>query len=125
MRLDELVNTRVLLLLIDPTEPAQQALLLGTARVSAAGLEIAGGERGPTIQVPGAIVDRDGFAPAALPHLIGPPDQLARARALAQEVAWCVPLLTPDWPPGVELAPGFLAGVARGSDGRVLLMQVR
>jgi hypothetical protein len=57
--------------------------------------------------------------------LIGPPDQLARARALAQEVAWCVPLLTPDWPPGVELAPGFLAGVARGSDGRVLLMQVR
>ena len=121
----ELGERPVLLLLLDPAESATQALFLGTARVLGADLEVSHAQSGSTIHVPRLSVERDGFAPTVLPRLVGSEHHLARARSLATQVDWCVPLLLPDRPPGAEEVPGFIAGLARGADGRVLLMQVR
>jgi hypothetical protein len=124
MHPSELVGKRVLLLLLDSRESARQALFSGIVRAADPELDVLNAVASSTMQVPAALVQRDGFAPAVLPRLVGP-EYLEPARSMAQQVAWCVPMLTSEWPHGAQEVPGFIAGLACHADGRVLLMQVR
>lgn len=125
MRPDELVGKRVLVLLLSASESARQALFCGTVRAVGADIVVTDKETGGTIQVPGIDVQRDGFAPSILPRLVEPDRYLELAKSLAEAVAWCIPVLTPDRPAGAHEAPDFIAGLVLAQDGRVLLMQVR
>jgi hypothetical protein len=125
MHPSELVGKRVLLLLLDPKESARQALFSGIARAADPELDVLNVVSSSSVQIAPPLVQRDGFAPTVLPRLVGPDKYLELASSLAQEVAWCVPLLTSEWPSGAQEVPGFIAGLACHADGRVLLMQVR
>ena len=125
MHPSQLIGKRVLLLLLDSRESARQALFSGVVRAADPELDVLHPMAGGSMLVPAALVERDGFAPAVLPRLVGPGHYLELARSVVQEVAWCIPILASDWPHGAQEVPGFIAGLACHPDGRVLLMQVR
>ena len=114
----------LLLLLIEQASPHRVHLLTGRARWD--GTVLAVGSGSPSdVQVPPTELERDGFAPAMLPKLVGDEKYVPMAEQFARKVRWCVPMIVDQVPAAAEAVPGFLGGLATGGNGEVYLMQVR
>ncbi len=95
-----------------------------TARWNGVDLSVSHGA-GLGIPVSRVAVERDGFAPGTLPHLVGDDQYMPIAVQHATEVSWCAPMIVDEVPKSADSVPGFLGGLSMGRDGELYLMQVR
>jgi len=124
MECRHLDGKRVLLLFLEKSNPRRTYLLAGLAHWNGANLSVNHGT-GVGIPVSRPAVERDGFAPAMLPHLVGDDSYIPMAVQHAAEVSWCAPMLVEEVPEAAHSVPGFLGGLSMGRDGELYLMQVR
>ena len=121
----DLEGKRVLLILLKVTNPQNTYLVTGVAHWKGSTVEIVPDGGTEPIAVRSLDVERNGFGPERLRHLVGSEEYLPLSDQLSREVTVCVPLVIETVPSGPMPTPGFVGGLALGRDGALFLMEVR
>jgi hypothetical protein len=123
MKAADLDGHIVLLLMIDRSVSDETGFAAGRAKWTASGLQVAIAGTGEPISVRQVDVERGGFAPERLGRLIATKSVQHIAEECAAGASWCIPMFVETMPAKAEILTCIFAGMARGKDGEVLIMQ--